>query len=76
MAQKIIKIGSSVGITLPKDLLERAGLAVGDNIEVESQKDGTIKVVPVSVSAGSETAQWATRFVQKHIKAFKELADK
>jgi putative addiction module antidote len=75
MAQKIIKIGTSLGITLSKDLLERTGLTVGDSVDIETQKDGTLKIVPVSTTA-SETAQWATRFVQKHIKAFKELADK
>ena len=76
MAQKIIKIGTSVGVTIPKDILERAKIHVGDNVTLES--NGTfIKIVPVKpLQHASETAQWATAYVTKHIRAFKELADK
>jgi antitoxin component of MazEF toxin-antitoxin module len=35
MTQKIIKIGSSAGITIPKSQLEELGLTVGDEITVD-----------------------------------------
>ena len=76
MAQKIIKIGTSVGVTIPKDVLERAKIHIGDNDTLESN-GVSIKIVPVNPSQhASETAEWATAYVAKHIKAFKELADK
>jgi antitoxin component of MazEF toxin-antitoxin module len=34
MTQKIIKIGSSAGITIPKNQLEELGLTVGDEVTV------------------------------------------
>ena len=35
MAQKIIQIGSSAGVTIPKKQLDDLGLAVGDEIDIE-----------------------------------------
>ncbi len=35
MVQKIIKIGSSAGVTIPKKRLEELGVAIGDEVEVE-----------------------------------------
>lgn len=32
--RKVTKIGNSVGITLPYELLKQAGLAQGDNVHV------------------------------------------
>lgn len=78
MAQKIIRIGSSVGVTIPKDMLQRSGVAVGDAVSVEfDDTDSSLRIVPFSSSVkASDTATWATAFVQKHLAAFKELADK
>lgn len=42
MTQKIIRIGSSAGVTIPKKELEELGLAIGDEAEV------TIKPVNIS----------------------------
>lgn len=35
MIQKVIKIGSSAGVTIPKKNLEELGIAVGDEINIE-----------------------------------------
>jgi len=37
---KLIKIGNSTGVILPKDLLERLDLAVGDNLSVHNTPEG------------------------------------
>jgi antitoxin component of MazEF toxin-antitoxin module len=34
MTQKIIKIGSSAGVTIPKKQLQELGLAIGDEIDI------------------------------------------
>lgn len=34
MTRKIVRIGSSLAITLPKDIVERLGLKKGDQVEV------------------------------------------
>ncbi len=35
MTQKVIKIGSSAGITIPKKQLEELGISIGDEIIVD-----------------------------------------
>ncbi len=76
MAQKIIRIGSSVGVTIPKEILKATHLEVGDQV-VLGYDDRGIHIEPQkNTTKASETAEWATEFVQKHIEAFKELADK
>jgi antitoxin component of MazEF toxin-antitoxin module len=34
MTQKIIQIGSSAGVTIPKKKLEELGLAIGDEVSI------------------------------------------
>jgi antitoxin MazE len=46
MATKIQKWGNSQGLRITKEQLERAQLAVGDEVEVEV-RDGRIVVTPV-----------------------------
>lgn len=77
MAQKVIKIGSSTGVVIPKSILEKAQLSAGSFVDVALGKEGSLTITPVKkATPSSETAQWATQFVQEHIEAFKELADK
>jgi antitoxin component of MazEF toxin-antitoxin module len=35
MAQKIIQIGSSAGVTIPKKQLKELGLSVGDEVNID-----------------------------------------
>jgi len=35
MTQKIIKIGSSAGVTIPKKQLDELGLRVGDEVQID-----------------------------------------
>lgn len=35
MTQKIIRIGSSAGVTIPKKQLDELGIAVGDEVDIE-----------------------------------------
>ena len=37
MVQKIIKIGSSAGVTIPKKQLDELGLIVGDEVKIDIQ---------------------------------------
>ncbi len=38
MTHKILHIGSSAGITIPKELLKELGLRVGDSVELHYEK--------------------------------------
>lgn len=46
MTTKVQKWGNSQGLRIRKDLLERADLAVGDEVEVEV-RDGGLMITPV-----------------------------
>ncbi len=79
MAQKIIKIGSSVGITLPQQALEALGVKAGDSINIEVNKDSqNIVVTPLVLRDGddAEFLRWSKNFVEKYGDALRDLADK
>ena len=66
MSQKIIKIGSSLGVTLRSSMLKQAGLKQGDHVQVSFDKErGSIVV---------ENAQQA-EFARSVAKAMDLVAD-
>ena len=82
MTQKIIKIGKSAGVTIPKKELERLGLKPGDQVTVEydKERDGYF-VAPFKRNEGetevdAELLEWTDRFIEDYRPALEELADK
>jgi antitoxin component of MazEF toxin-antitoxin module len=65
MAQKVIKIGSSAGVTIPKKQLEELGLSIGDEVEV--------KIKPKSAKLQSFSKE-LDGFMDKYQKDLKNLA--
>lgn len=41
-SRTISKIGNSAGVTLPAELMERLGLAVGDKVHLTATEDGIL----------------------------------
>ncbi|MFV4641061.1 AbrB/MazE/SpoVT family DNA-binding domain-containing protein, partial [Mycobacterium tuberculosis] len=39
---KLIKIGNSAGVILPRDILDRLGVTVGDSLSVHNTRDGIV----------------------------------
>jgi putative addiction module antidote len=69
--QKVIKIGSSAGVTIPAKLLNQAGIQVGDEVEV------TISRVEKSGDTVDEaTIETARRLMKKYEQALRNLADR
>ena len=82
MAQKIIRIGKSAGVTIPKKELDRLGLKPGDEVMVEydKDKDGYV-VTPLTRPEGkadvdTELIEWTDRFIEDYRSALEALADK
>ena len=78
--RKVTKIGNSIGITLPPELLKQVGLAQGDDVQVEVQ-DGKIILrkkeqlhLPDGVDA--EFMEILNDVIKEHDKAFKGLVDR
>lgn len=68
MTQKIIRIGSSAGITIPKKELKELGLGVGDEVNY--------RLEPVKKPKHTELMQEYDKFVSKYGQTLKNLADR
>lgn len=42
--QKILKVGNSLGITLPSNLVKNLSLKPGDQVDVERELNNTLKI--------------------------------
>ena len=79
MAQKVIAIGTSIGVVLPKALVEKNGIALGQEVEVSA--DGLDRWIierksKRSHKADADLVKWAANYVEKYRKDFEALADK
>lgn len=68
MTQKIIRIGSSAGITIPKKELTSLGLSVGDEVSY------TLK--PVTKPKHDELMKEYESFISQYGETLKNLADR
>ncbi len=67
------KIGNSVGIILPKEMLTRLGLAEGDRFTVVRQPDREVKLVPHD-DVHARGMAFARRAFKDYADTFRELA--
>ncbi|OGG37564.1 hypothetical protein A2110_02435 [Candidatus Jorgensenbacteria bacterium GWA1_54_12] len=75
MTQKVLKVGSSAAVTIPKKSLEELGLRIGDKVAVEV--DGKRKVVsikPIGVAVDREMLDWTEKFINRYRSALEALA--
>ena len=80
MDQKIIQIGSSGGVTIPKKGMDELGVKVGDQVETEinfAEKTYTVKFK----SKGSHAVdpallQWTDEFISKNRELLERLKNK
>ena len=74
MTQKVLKVGSSAAVTIPRKSLEELGLKIGDRVTVAINREDKSIVVQPSVSVDAETVQWARNFIEKYRPALEALA--
>lgn len=72
-ALQIRKIGNSVGLILPKDLLARLQLKEGDKLYVVGQADGGLKLTPFDPKH-AETMRIAREVMSEYRDTFQALA--
>ncbi len=68
MVTRIQKWGNSQGLRLPVDVLERAALAVGDEVAVTA-KDGVITIMPTRRIRGKRNLRELVRQIPKNYRA-------
>ncbi|MBI2635434.1 MAG: AbrB/MazE/SpoVT family DNA-binding domain-containing protein [Parcubacteria group bacterium] len=79
MTQKVLKVGSSAAVTIPKKSLEELGLKVGDRVAVEVDKKRKAVIVQptkkLSVREG-RVAELTLNFIDRYRKDLETLARK
>ncbi|WP_442896439.1 AbrB/MazE/SpoVT family DNA-binding domain-containing protein [Bosea sp. CCNWLY174] len=73
MVLQVRKIGNSVGIILPKELLARLKLAEGDKLTVVEQPEGAFKLTPRD-DLHERTMAIARKAMKQYANALRELA--
>lgn len=69
--QKVIKVGSSVGVTIPAKDLRYAGVEVGDDVEVTVRR-----IVPDSRTSDETVLDAARSVLKRYKKDFENLAQR
>ena len=67
MMQKVIQIGSSAGVIIPKKTLEELSVSIGDEVNV---------VIEPRVHADREFYEWTKKFIDTYRPALRALAEK
>lgn len=79
MAQKVIKIGSSVGAIFPSDLVKKLQIKPGDLVTPIEQENGDILIKrnpPTKKLGNPDLVAWAEDAVERYRPALEALRDK
>ena len=79
MTRKILQIGSSVGVTIPQSILDKLGLEVGEEVEIETDKEsGDLRIRPQKQANDREDriARRTMDFIERYRDDLEALADK
>ncbi len=69
MVQKVIKIGTSAGVTIPKKQLSELGISIGDDVKI------TIEPIAKDVKHSNLMSEYDA-FVAEYGQALKNLANR
>ena len=77
MANKIIKVGSSAAVTIPKKVLSDLSIDIGDKVFVNVDgKNRRITIEPlVNFKAQEETAKYVESFIKDYKKDLEKLSE-
>ncbi len=76
MKQKVIKIGSSIGVVIPTEMAKRRGIEAGQAVSLDEKGEGIfITQTGTPNKEISETVARATAYIEKYRKDFEALAD-
>ncbi|MBI2097779.1 MAG: AbrB/MazE/SpoVT family DNA-binding domain-containing protein [Candidatus Vogelbacteria bacterium] len=76
MIQKLLKVGSSAAVTIPKKSLKELGLEIGDEVTVDVDIANERVTIGPSKKRPAEIIDWANSFIEKYRLALKALAKK
>lgn len=73
LKRKLRKVGGSVMVPIPPELLRDSGLQLDSVVRLRSQP-GRIEIEPTEASPNPEVVAFAARFTTRYRQALKELA--
>lgn len=76
MVQKILQVGTSAAVTIPKDSLVALNFKVGDRVNVEVNEKHRSVVVSPLFKLDSELLDWTDKFIERYRPALEKLAKK
>lgn len=77
MTQKVLKVGTSAAVTIPKSILADLNLSIGDQVRVEvDAKRRTLLVTPAQPSNNQELLDWTKKFTTRYRPALEALSKK
>ena len=79
MTQKVIKVGDSAAVVIPKKSLKELGIRVGSNVNVkinEETKVMSIHMVNNKSNRQEKIANLTLNFIKRYKKDLESLADK
>lgn len=80
MLQTVIKVGNSLGITIPKPILKNIKFKVGDKVHLEIDEANDALIVSSKKNPfkgmSPDIIQWTKKFIDKNRQTLEELANK
>ncbi|MBI2024817.1 MAG: AbrB/MazE/SpoVT family DNA-binding domain-containing protein [Candidatus Harrisonbacteria bacterium] len=76
MTQKVLKVGSSAAVTIPKKSLEELGLKIGDRITIEVDKRRKTVLIRPTSRVDKKLLDWTGKFIERYRPALEALAKK
>ena len=79
MTQKVLKVGSSAAVTIPKKSLEELGLRIGDEVVVDVRpQEKRVVIEPLQSLSKSDRkiAELTLNFINRYRKDLEALANK
>lgn len=73
-AKRVLRrVGHSVALTIPSELLAEAGMKVDDEVTIRSGR-GTLEVTAAPPGLDPEFVEWVYRHVRQYEEAYRELS--
>ena len=75
MTQKVLKVGDSAAVTIPKKSLVELGLHPGDSVSVRiDKKQRRVYIEPAIKEVDKELLDWTKKFIERYRPALEALA--
>ena len=76
MTQKLLRVGSSAAVTIPKKSLKELGLKIGDEVRVDIDTKEQVVIIEPARKVRKELLTWTDRFISEYRSALEALAKK